>query len=70
MQTETIAQAATTRGFGIAVLRNLRSGQYHVARYATRGAGIAGKYVVLSNHADEAAARTQANLDWAAERVA
>ena len=70
MNTETIAQAPTARGFGIAVLRNTYSGTFHVARYATRGAGIAGKFVVISSHATEAAARQAANTEWAADRKA
>ena len=70
MNTETIAQAPTAHGFGIAVLRNLRSDSFHVARYATRGTGIAGKFVVISNHATEADARARANREWAADKAA
>lgn len=70
MNTETIAQAPTARGFGIAVLRNTYSGNFHVARYATRGGGIAGKFVVISNHTTETDARQAANREWAADRKA
>jgi len=63
MNTETIAQAATTRGYGIAVLRNLRSGQFHTART------YRGKFVVISNHATEADARARANREWTRDRL-
>lgn len=64
MTTETIAQAPTTRGYGIAVLRNLRSGTYHVARYHR------GQYVVITNHAIEADARARANTEWTSDMAA
>lgn len=70
MNTETIAQAPTARGFGIAVLRNTYSDTFHVARYATRGVGIASTFVVISNHATEEGARKRANTEWAADRKA
>lgn len=61
MDTETITQAPTARGFGIAVLRNLRSETFHVARTHR------GQFVVISNHAT-AAARKAANIEWAADK--
>ena len=64
MNTETIAQAPTARGYGIAVLRNTRSGQFHVART------FRGKFVVISNHGTEADARKAGNAEWAADRKA
>lgn len=69
MQTTEIARSATANGFGIAILRNHRSGSYMVVRYAShRMTTVGGKYVVISDHAAEAAARERANREWASDR--
>lgn len=64
MKTQTIAHHPTTRGFGIAVLRNDRSGNYHVARTHR------GQFAVITNHRSEADARARANREWALDRRA
>ena len=64
MNTETITQHPTTRGYGIAVLHNLRSDSFMVART------FRGQYVVISDHGTEAGARDRANREWSADRGA
>jgi predicted peptidase len=58
-----IASANTRNGFAIGVVRN--AGRFSVVRMDRRS-----KYVTLTIHATEAAARKAANIEWAADRAA
>lgn len=58
---EVIARHATRRGYGLAILRNSRSGDYAIVR-THRGA-----YVTISYHPSLDAARQRANKEWSAE---
>lgn len=63
---DTIAQKATGRGYGIAIVTwpNYRTGaaQYSVVRY-----NDGRTFVRLSNHRSEAEARKAGNLEWRRE---
>ena len=66
---DTIARKATANGFGIAVVTwpNYRTGvaEFSVVRY-----NRSGRFVRLSNHGSERAARTAANVAYKQDRVA
>jgi predicted peptidase len=57
-----IASANTRNGFAIGVVCN--AGRFSVIRMDRSS-----KYVTLSAHTTEAAARKAANVEWAADRV-
>jgi len=62
--TETLLQSAETRnGFAIGVVRNHRSGSFVVVRMDRSS-----RFVTISAHDTEAAARTAANREWKADR--
>lgn len=58
-----IASANTRNGFAIGVVRSARSATFSVVRMDRSS-----RYVIISNHATEAAARIAANTEWAADR--
>jgi hypothetical protein len=59
--TALIASANTRNGFAIGIVRT--GDRFSVVRMDRRS-----KYVTLTNHTTEAAARKAANVEWAADR--
>lgn len=60
-----IATANTRNGFAIGIIRNARSGKFSVVRMDRHS-----RYVTISIHATEAAARKAANREWSADKAA
>jgi translation initiation factor 2 alpha subunit (eIF-2alpha) len=60
---ELIASANTRNGFAIGVIRYNRKAVFAVVRMDRSS-----RYVTISNHTTEAAARSAANIEWAADR--
>lgn len=58
-----IASANTRNGFAIGIVRNARANAFQVVRMDR-----ASRFVTISVHGTEVAARTAANAEWAADK--